>query len=180
MSEHHRITIFGKLDDLDAFDEILFELQDEIEPEDRARAFEKLLHDSDGELSFKKRVYLGNPFSESGSPFDRVKPHLRAARLGWREEVASEDGTYFKAFVATADDYEETVIDLINNEPVIELSTLLQAQEQGGSALSELVTTVERSSLYGQDLSLTLGEKLVERYIETLDDEVDEDDDETF
>lgn len=180
MSEHHKITIFGHLDDLDAFDEILYELQDEIEPEDRARAFEKLLLESEGEPSFQKRVYLENPFSSSDNPFGRVKVHLKAANLGWREDVSDEHGVYYKSIVATPGDYDEVTIDLVNGEPVIELSVLLQAQEEGGDALSAMVTTVERNSLYGQDLPLTLGDNLVERYIDTLGDEEDEDEDETF
>lgn len=161
---HYKITIFGKLDDLDAFDKILFELQNGIEPEDRARAFEKLLQESEGEPFFRRH-------SRMGSPFERLKTHLRAANLGWQEMVADDDDRYYQAFVAMPGDYEVIAIDLINGEPAIELSVLQRAQEEGPEALDKLIATVERTSLYGEDLILSLGENLVERYIATLEDE---------
>ncbi|TLX16120.1 hypothetical protein [Rhizobium sp. MHM7A] len=156
--EHYKITIFGKLDDLDAFDEILFELQNEIEPEDRARAFEKLLQENEGEPSFIRH-------SRRGSPFGDLKTHLKAANLGWQEMAADDDNRYYQAFVATPGDYEEITIDLINGEPAIELSVLQRAREQGPEALDKLISTVEKASRYGEDLILTLGDNLVERYI---------------
>lgn len=160
--EHYKITIFGKLDDLDAFDEILFELQNEIEPEDRARAFEKLLQESEGEPSFRRH-------SRRGSPFEDLKTHLKAANLGWQEMAADDDNRYYQTFVATPGDYEEITIDLINGEPAIELSVLQRAREQGPEALDKLIATVGNASRYGEDLILTLGDNLVERYIATLE-----------
>jgi hypothetical protein len=48
---------------------------------------------------------------------------------------------------------------------------LQRARDEGPGALEKLIETVEKSSKYGQDLKLTLGDNLIERYIETLDDE---------
>jgi hypothetical protein len=175
MVEHHQITIFGHLDDLDAFDEILFDLQDEIEPADRALAFEKHLLDTKGQPTFTKLFYSESPSRSSGSPFASVKVHLKAVNLGWRENISDESGACYKALVSTPGEYEEMAVNLVDGEPVIELSDLLRAQEEGGDALSAMVSTFERNSLYGQDLILTLADRLVEKYIDSLGDEEDED-----
>jgi hypothetical protein len=164
--EHYRITFFGKLDDIDVFDAILFEVQNEIEPEDRARAFDKFLQESEGEPSFKRH-------SRMGSPFEDLKEHLKAANLGWREEHADDDNRYFQALVATPGNYEEITIDLIKGDPVIELSVLQRARDQGPEALDKLIATVEKASLYGEDLILILEDNLVEEYIASLEDETE-------
>jgi len=160
--EHYQIYIFGELTDLDAFDEILFELCDEIEPEDRARAFEKLLQENDGEVSFKR-------LSKMGSPFDGLKIHLKAANLGWKELAADDDGRYYQAVIASPGDFDEITIELIHGEPAIELSVLQRARDEGPKALERLIATVEKTSRYGEDLTLTLGDNLVARYIDTIE-----------
>lgn len=156
--DHYKIEIFGQISDLDVFDNILFELRDEAEPADRARAFQDFLKESDNEPSFKR-------YARHGSPFDLLKTYLKAANLGWKEYAADDDGNYYQAVVVSPGDYEEITVDLLKGEPVIELYVLLRAREEGPEALDKLLSTVEKASKYGEDLKLTLEEKLVENYI---------------
>lgn len=162
--EYYKITFFGKLDDLDAFDEILFDLQDEAEPEDRARRFEAALKDNDGEVWFERSA-------KNGSPFYNLKPHLVAANLGWKEMIGDENRNYYQVEISTPEDRDITTVDLVHGEPVVDLPSLLQAKEDGLEALTALVETFERNSLYGQDLPLILADGLVKRYIDTIEPE---------
>lgn len=164
MYERYRITAFGHLDDTDALDDIGYLLFDDQEPLDRVKRLAQNLEKSNGVFEIERS-------SKLGSPFEELKKLLKANNLGWQERVAEEDASFSELRTMKPGETEETVTSMSYGDPVIELSTLLDAAERGDEFLKTLLTDVSSACLYGADLKFTLADDLIARFEAELADE---------